>query len=74
MNGDSYGKAVRNESHGVPKNAIIEDDPFIYPLAGNLVQLLVAVGCELVTRYILEKKKETYGATLRILRVQMPET
>lgn len=74
MSGDGYGEAVWDSGYRIPQDQTIEDDPCNYPLARNLVQLLVAVGCEVIIRYVLENKKENYNVTLKDFHIQLQAT
>jgi molybdopterin/thiamine biosynthesis adenylyltransferase len=67
MNAD-YGEVRWNEGYRVPKD-VLEGDVCDYPLARNLIVLLVAAGSEAILRYLLEGKKENYSITLRDLRI-----
>ena len=67
MNAD-YGEVRWNELYRVPKD-VVEGDVCDYPLARNLILLLVAAGCEAILRYMLENKKENYSVTLRDLKI-----
>ncbi|UCG26061.1 MAG: ThiF family adenylyltransferase [Chloroflexota bacterium] len=65
MNAD-YGEARWNEVYQVPAD-VVEGDVCDYPLARNLILLVVAAGSEAVLRYILDGRKENYAVTLRDL-------
>src|SRR5579883_1364829 len=61
VNGD-FGEIRWNESYIVPSDA--GDDICDYPLARNLIMLVVAVAGEVLTRYFLSGRKESYSITL----------
>ena len=65
MNAD-YGEVRWNEVYQVPGD-VVEGDVCDYPLARNLILLVVAAGSEALLRYILEGRKENYAVTLRDL-------
>ena len=65
MNAD-YGEVRWNEVYRVPGD-VVEGDVCDYPLARNLILLVVAAGSEAVLRYILDGQKENYAVTLRDL-------
>jgi molybdopterin/thiamine biosynthesis adenylyltransferase len=67
MNAD-YGEIRWNEGYRVPKD-VVEGDVCDYPLARNLIVLLVAAGSEAVLRFLLEGEKEDYSVTLRDLKI-----
>lgn len=70
MSDDGYGEAVWDEGYRIPKDRALENDPCNYPLARNLVQLVVAVGSEVIIRYVLEGKKDNYTVTLKDFQIQ----
>ena len=67
MNAD-YGEVRWNDAYQVPQD-VVEGDVCDYPLARNLILLLVAAGCETILRYVLDSKKEYYSVTLRDLKI-----
>jgi len=69
MNAD-YGEVRWNEVYRVPQD-VDEGDVCDYPLARNLILLLVASGCEAVLRFSLENRKENYSITLRDLKINL---
>ena len=69
MNAD-FGHVHWNEGYRVPGD-VVEGDVCDYPLARNLILILVAVGSEALLRYILEGKKENYSITLRDFRINL---
>lgn len=69
MNAD-YGEVRWNDVYRVPQD-VVEGDVCDYPLARNLILLLVASGCEAVLRSVLESRKENYSVTLRDLKINL---
>ena len=69
MNAD-FGQVHWNDGYSVPSD-VVEGDVCDYPLARNLILILVAAGSEALLRYVLEGKKENYSITLRDLRVNL---
>ena len=67
MNAD-YGEVRWNEVYQVPGD-VVEGDVCDYPLARNLILLVVAAGSEALLRYILDGQKENYAVTLRDLAI-----
>ena len=67
MNAD-FGEVRWNEGYLVPRD-VVEGDVCDYPLARNLIVLLVAAGSEAVLRFVLQGKKENYSITLRELKI-----
>jgi molybdopterin/thiamine biosynthesis adenylyltransferase len=67
MNED-YGEAHWNEGYRVPSD-VVARNVCEYPLARNLILLVVAAGSEAVLRYVLEGRKENYAVTLRDLKI-----
>lgn len=67
MNAD-YGQVRWNDTYQVPKD-VVEGDVCDYPLARNLILLLVAAGSEAIIRFALESRKEEYSVTLRDLQI-----
>jgi len=65
MNAD-YGEVRWNEVYQVPAD-VVEGDVCDYPLARNLILLVVASGSEAILRYALDNSKENYAVTLRDL-------
>jgi molybdopterin/thiamine biosynthesis adenylyltransferase len=62
MNAD-YGEVRWNEVYQVPAD-VVEGDVCDYPLARNLILLVVAAGSEAILRYALDNSKENYAVTL----------
>jgi molybdopterin/thiamine biosynthesis adenylyltransferase len=71
MNAD-YGEVRWNEVYQVPAD-VVEGDVCDYPLARNLILLVVAAGSEAVLRYVLDGGKENYTVTLRDLVISRQE-
>jgi molybdopterin/thiamine biosynthesis adenylyltransferase len=65
MNAD-YGEVRWNEVYRVPAD-VVEGDVCDYPLARNLILLVVAAGSEALLNHILADRKENYAVTLRDL-------
>lgn len=71
LNAD-FGEIRWNEHYRVPADAPL-GNACEYPLARNLILLVVAAGSEAVLRHVLEDRKENYSVTLKDLRIN-PET
>ena len=67
LNAD-FGEVCWNEVYRVPGDANL-GNACDYPLARNLILLVVAAGSEAILRYLLEGRKENYSVTLRDLRI-----
>ena len=67
MNAD-FGQVHWNEDYRVPTD-VVDGDVCDYPLARNLILILVAAGSEALLRYFLESRKENYSITLRDLKI-----
>ena len=67
MNAD-YGEVRWDDGYRVPAD-VVEGDVCDYPLARNLILLLVAAGCEAVLRYALEGRKENFSITLKDMKI-----
>ncbi len=63
-----FGQVRWNDRYQVPQD-VVAGDVCDYPLARNLIMLVVAAGSEAVLRYILDGRKENYSITLRDLRI-----
>ena len=57
-----YGEVIWNEAYRVPSDA--NDDVCDYPLARNLVTLVVAVACETAVSFAATGEKNSYTVTL----------
>lgn len=73
MSYDGYGEAVWDDRYRIPNDRAVENDPCNYPLARNLVQLVVAVGSEVIIRYVLQDRKDSYAVTLKDFQIQVLE-
>ena len=69
MNAD-FGEVHWNEGYRVP-NDVVEGDVCDYPLARNLILILVAAGSEALLRFTLAGTKENYSITLRDLQINL---
>jgi molybdopterin/thiamine biosynthesis adenylyltransferase len=69
MNAD-FGQVHWNEGYRVPAD-VVEGDVCDYPLARNLILLLVAAGSESLLRFLLEGRKEDYSITLKDLKINL---
>lgn len=67
MNAD-YGEVKWNESYRVPGD-VLEGNACEYPLARNLILIIVALGSEATLRFLLDGQKESFSFTLRDLSV-----
>ena len=67
LNAD-YGEVHWNEGYRVPGDVALID-PCAYPLARNLIGLVVASGSEAIVRYVLDSVHENYSVTLRDLKI-----
>lgn len=63
-----YGEIIWNENYRVPSPA--NDDICDYPLARNLVMLVVAVACEVIMTFIATQKQQSFTITLADLAVK----
>jgi molybdopterin/thiamine biosynthesis adenylyltransferase len=69
MNAD-FGQVHWNEGYRVPDD-VVEGDVCDYPLARNLILILVAAGSEALLSYVLEGQKKNYSITLRDMRINL---
>ena len=69
MNAD-FGQVYWNEGYRIPDD-VVEGDVCDYPLARNLILILVAAGSEVLLRYVLEGRKENYSITLQDLQINL---
>jgi molybdopterin/thiamine biosynthesis adenylyltransferase len=69
MNAD-YGEVRWNDVYRVPGD-VVAGDVCDYPLARNLILLLVAAGSEAILRYVLDGDKDNYSVTLRDLKINV---
>ena len=58
-----YGEIIWNEDYQVPNDK--GEDDCDYPLARNLILLLVAVASEVIIKYVTSAIKENYTVTLK---------
>jgi molybdopterin/thiamine biosynthesis adenylyltransferase len=58
-----YGEVIWDENYRVPQD--VAGDVCDYPLARNLVLLVVAVATEVILRFVLDGARENWSATLR---------
>jgi molybdopterin/thiamine biosynthesis adenylyltransferase len=63
-----YAEAVWDEAYRVPQD--VAGDVCDYPLARNLVLLVVAVASEVVLRFVLDGTRQSWSATLRDFAVR----
>jgi len=68
---DGFGEVIWNECYRVPSPS--QDDICDYPLARNLVTLVMGVAAEAVIRYLLEGEKTNWSITLRDLSIRRLE-
>jgi molybdopterin-synthase adenylyltransferase len=67
-----YGEVRWNDHYRVPGDTLAPN-ACDYPLARNLVLLVVALGSEAIVRYVLEDRAESCSVTLRDLTVNREE-
>jgi len=67
MNAD-YGDVRWNETYRVPAD-VLAPDVCAYPLARNLILIVVALGSEAALRFLLAGARESYSFTLRDLAI-----
>jgi tRNA A37 threonylcarbamoyladenosine dehydratase len=65
-----YGEVHWNEGYRVPHDVLLAD-PCAYPLARNLIGLVVAVASEVIVRYVSAGRHENYALTLRDLKINL---
>lgn len=63
-----YGEVVWDEEYRVPADGA--GDVCDYPLARNLVLLVTAIATEVLIRFVLEGRRESWSATLRDFAVR----
>ncbi len=66
-----YAEVVWNERYSVPNNG--DEDICDYPLARNIVQLAVTIGCEILMCWITGGEQSDYSITLSDFAVQKME-
>jgi molybdopterin-synthase adenylyltransferase len=69
LNAD-YGEVHWNERYRVPQDVMLRD-PCAYPLARNLIGLVVAIGSETIVRYVLDGVQENRSVTLCDLKINL---
>lgn len=67
-----YGEVIWDESYRVPQD--VPGDVCDYPLARNLILLVVAVASEALVRFVLEGCKQNFSLTLRDLAIRSLES
>jgi len=68
---EAYGEIRWNESYLVPSDA--QDDVCDYPLARNLILLVVAAASEVVVRFLLDGSTTNLSITLGDLKINQEE-
>jgi molybdopterin-synthase adenylyltransferase len=63
-----YGEVIWSEDYRVPRD--VAGDVCDYPLARNLVLLVVGVASEAILRFVLEGSRENWSVTLRDFAVR----
>jgi molybdopterin/thiamine biosynthesis adenylyltransferase len=63
-----YGEIKWNEGYRVPGD-VVEGNACEYPLARNLILIVVALGSEIALRYLLDGRKESLSFTLGDLSI-----
>ena len=63
-----YGEVIWDERYRVPRD--VAGDVCDYPLARNLVLLVVALASEVILRFVLDSARENWSATLRDFAVR----
>ncbi|HMC89781.1 MAG TPA: ThiF family adenylyltransferase [Gemmataceae bacterium] len=67
-----YGEVIWDENYRVPQD--VAGDVCDYPLARNLVLLMVALASEVILRFVLEGARQDWSATLRDFTARTLET
>jgi molybdopterin/thiamine biosynthesis adenylyltransferase len=67
LNAD-YGEVRWNETYRVPAD-VLAPDVCAYPLARNLILIVVALGAEVALRFLAAGARESYSVTLRDLTI-----
>jgi molybdopterin-synthase adenylyltransferase len=67
-----YGEVIWDEGYGVPQD--VAGDVCDYPLARNLVILVIAVASEVVVRFALAGVRQDWSVTLRDFAIRPLET
>ncbi len=68
VNETDYGEVKWNEEYRVPAD-VLSGDICEYPLARNLILLVVAVGSEALLNYCLDSRKDNFEITLCDLNI-----
>jgi len=63
-----YGEVIWDEKYRVPQD--VAGDVCDYPLARNLILLVVAVASEVLVRFALARTQESFSVTLRDLAIR----
>jgi molybdopterin/thiamine biosynthesis adenylyltransferase len=63
-----YGEIIWNENYRVPQD--VAGDVCDYPLARNLVLLVVALASEVLLRFVLDGSRQSWSVTLRDFAVR----
>ena len=63
-----YGEIIWNEDYRVPDDKGIDDCD--YPLARNLIMLIIAVASEVIIKFVTKSIKENYTITLGDFKVE----
>jgi molybdopterin-synthase adenylyltransferase len=66
-----YGEVIWDEHYRVPQD--VPGDVCDYPLARNLVILVIAVASEVIIRFVLEGTRQDFSATLRDFAIRPVE-
>lgn len=67
-----YGEIVWNEDYRVPDEQ--GEDDCDYPLARNLIMLLVGAASEVIVRFITQGRKDSYTLTLKDFKIKQKES
>jgi molybdopterin/thiamine biosynthesis adenylyltransferase len=66
-----YGEVIWDERYRVPQD--VADDVCDYPLARNLVLLVIAVASEVIVRFVLAGDRHDFSVTLRDFAIRSVE-
>jgi molybdopterin/thiamine biosynthesis adenylyltransferase len=67
-----YGEVIWDEHYRVPQD--VAGDICDYPLARNLVLIVVALAAEMIVRFVLEGTRQDWSATLRDFAIRPLES
>lgn len=67
-----YGEIIWNEDYRVPDEQ--GEDDCDYPLARNLIILLVGAASEVIVRFITKGRKDSYTLTLKDFKIKQKES